>query len=863
MNRITEIIHIMKLLSFLGKIIYVGITDLIHRRYQGLGLLIVCLTLGTFTLITTKLIIHDIRNSLEQEKKTIIGGNISFSLHYGEATKAEKEFFQRFGEYALTYEKRGIVQAKDGSIKTTAEIKAIDRHYPLFGTLELLDSLHNNVNFQTKLTNTTYPAYADADLLKRLTVQIGDTITLGNVTLTLIDTIVNEPDALSSSFQLAPRLIIPHNALKNSGLMRENNSIIKRYKLKIAPDKNSDTPSIVQKFKEEFTAERWNIRHTEAMSNRIVRIVDNFDQFMLFVSYTAFILAGTGIAIIVRNYLNIRQHYFAALCLADAPRSFVNGVLIVQLMSCTAIAIIVAFGFGTLIWQLLLPTIETYIKLELGHNFSAIPYLETLLITIIFGIVSTFPVFIFLYRSNLRRLISRNLAAISVWQYFTRWDYCVYTLLLTTCIGLLLIFSTDLRFGLMYMGALIGGYIFLWFSATGLIYLLKRYAPYLSFPIIGITLAYLQSSRQSTLINIIVLGIFFSLFSALLIVNANIERIFSTEDKKTTVDYFFLDISRSEVTPFKQFFTSQKNTQKLSVAPMLRGRILAINDTAIDQLNIPNEIRWVVENSRGVSYASALPTHNKLVTGKWWEADYNGAPLVSFEHDIAQKMGIKLGDTITLSINGKKIRATIANTRKLQWRGFNINFVMIFSPHTFANAPVNYIATLSLNDRSRSDFLQSFMTQFPYTTFVNIQQVVKRVAQLNNAFQYSVLAISAVIFLSGLLTLIGVISSQLSITMKQTAIFRMLGITRKQITQVTLLQYIIYGLIAAFISIFIGIMAGWFVVDFIMRLEFFIPFYDILTIAFMCLTINTIIALYLSYHLCGIKTSRYLSQDIR
>ena len=60
-----------------------------------------------------------------------------------------------------------------------------------------------------------------------------------------------------------------------------------------------------------------------------------------------------------------------------------------------------------------------------------------------------------------------------------------------------------------------------------------------------------------------------------------------------------------------------------------------------------------------------------------------------------RELGLKLGDTITVNILGRNVTARIASFRTVKWETMGINFVMVFSPNTFAGAPHAWIATLT------------------------------------------------------------------------------------------------------------------------------------------------------------------------
>ena len=73
--------------------------------------------------------------------------------------------------------------------------------------------------------------------------------------------------------------------------------------------------------------------------------------------------------------------------------------------------------------------------------------------------------------------------------------------------------------------------------------------------------------------------------------------------------------------------------------------------------------------------------------GDWWGADYSGPPAVSFEKQIADGLGLKVGDEITVNVLGRNFTARIANLRSVDWNSLGINFVLVFSPGAFRGAP--------------------------------------------------------------------------------------------------------------------------------------------------------------------------------
>src|SRR5262249_61851060 len=133
----------------------------------------------------------------------------------------------------------------------------------------------------------------------------------------------------------------------------------------------------------------------------------------------------------------------------------------------------------------------------------------------------------------------------------------------------------------------------------------------------------------------------------------------------------------------------------LGRVPMLGGRLAAANGTPAETLKPPPDVTWALQSDRGITYGDTVPAGSRLVEGEWWQPHYQGPPLVSFEKRIADGLGLKLGDAVTVNVLGRNLTATVANLRAVEWQNLGINFVMGFSPATFRGAPHSHIATLT------------------------------------------------------------------------------------------------------------------------------------------------------------------------
>ena len=197
--------------------------------------------------------------------------------------------------------------------------------------------------------------------------------------------------------------------------------------------------------------------------------------------------------------------------------------------------------------------------------------------------------------------------------------------------------------------------------------------------------------------------------------------------------------------------------------PMLRGRIVAANGIKAEDLKPGEGSAWVLRGDRGITYAATVPEGSRLVAGEWWAADYAGTPLVSLENRTATDLNLKIGDTVTVNVLGRNVTARIANLRAVDWQSLGINFVMVFSPGTFAGAPHTDIATLTFGDggspAEETALIKALADIFPTVSAVRVKEALDAVDRLVSNLLAALRGASAVTLVAAALVLGGALAA--------------------------------------------------------------------------------------------------------
>ena len=204
--------------------------------------------------------------------------------------------------------------------------------------------------------------------------------------------------------------------------------------------------------------------------------------------------------------------------------------------------------------------------------------------------------------------------------------------------------------------------------------------------------------------------------------------------------------------------------------------------------------------------------------------DYNGPPLVSFEKKIAEGLGLKLGDPVTVNVLGRNITVKIANLRTLDWQNLGINFVMVFSPHAFDGAPHTHLATLTYPDggtpAQEAAIIRAVAEKYPMVTTVRVKDALDAIGAIIGNLVLAIRGASALTLLVAALVLGGALAAGHRHRVYDAVILKTLGATRLRLFAAYTIEYLLLGAATAVFGVLSGSLAGWLIVTELMHLKF-------------------------------------------
>jgi putative ABC transport system permease protein len=381
----------------------------------------------------------------------------------------------------------------------------------------------------------------------------------------------------------------------------------------------------------------------------------------------------------------------------------------------------------------------------------------------------------------------------------------------------------DQRVAAIYVAAASGAFVLLRLVALGLMALAAR-LPHARTTSLRMAVANIHRPGSLTQTVVLSLGLGIALLVTVVEIDANLRRQFAEELPARAPSFFFLDIPSAELPRFTDFVRTRAPGATLEEVPMLRGRIVSANGIPADRLRPKGDTGWVLQSDRGITYADAVPQGSRLVAGSWWTPDYTGPPLVSFEQHIADGLGLKIGDPVTVNILGRDITARIANLRRVDWESLGINFVMVFSPNALRGAPHTHIATLTFADGGTAGeegaMLRAVAQAFPMVSTVRVKDALEAIAAIVANLLLAIRGASALTLVSAALVLGGALAAGHRHRLYDAVILKTLGATRPRLIATYGIEYLLLGAATAVFAVLAGSLAGWAIVAQIMHLRF-------------------------------------------
>ncbi|MBG0811673.1 ABC transporter permease [Methylosinus sp. H3A] len=791
---------------------------------RGFGVFIACIVIGVAAISGVGAVSRSLAEGLAREGRTILGGDVSVATTMRRLAPQEREFFERYGRVCEIALMRAMARAVDGEA-TLVEIKAVDSVYPGAGAVELAPA--RPLAEALRQGDGAFGLVADSTLIARLDLKIGDKVKIGAAAFTLTAELASEPDKLAGGFGFGARVLMSQDALRATGLVQPG--AVARWLTRIslggagAVASDAEVERFVTALTAAFPDAGWDLRKRDAVSPQFSRNQERFTQLLTLVALTALVAGGAGVANAVAGFVAKKRDAFAIMKALGAPASRVFVMALVEVLLVAGLAVVGGLALGATFPYLADFALSASVPLPFSPSVDArslgVGAAYGLLVALIFAL----PPLGRAYGTPVARLLRDEAEEKAPPRGFLLASFAAATALIV----LVMVSAGDKKLAATYIVATAAAFALLR-GVAALVVRAARRISHVPDARLRHAIGNIRRPKSLAATLIVSIGVTQTLLVALALIEGSIHAELFQAQKSRTPSFYFVDVAKEQVDEFTPFLASFAADSRVEHVPMMRGRIVAVKGVRAENLKPPEEIAWALEGDRGVTFSAAPPKGSDIVAGGWWGTERSGPPLVSLEARVAEGLGVEIGDEMVVNVLGRDVAARVANLRRVDWRSYGINFMMVFSPDAFADAPYSEIFTVAFADRDDpvrdKRLVREVAARFPQVAALRVKDALEAVEKIADQLTFAARAAAGLAIVTAALALGSAVAASQRGRQRDAIVLKTLGATRGWLTSAFALEFALLGIVAGIFSVVAGAGAAGFILVALMKMEFvFLP----------------------------------------
>lgn len=741
-----------------------------------------------------------------------------------------------------------IVEARNEAITTSAmarpsdpanqsvrfvELKGIEPPFPLVGEFFLEDG--KPFNFSLIENNG---AVAAKIVVEEMGLKIGDKIRVGEGEFQIRGVFSEEPGG-TGGFRLGGRVFIEKTAFDEAGITRNTSRVRRRILYR-----TSDNPTaLVKQLRETLRGSTVQVQSYRETQENLSAQFDRTENYLSLTGLLILVLGGIGVWNVARVFVEQKRRTVAVLKCLGASGSKIITVYLLQIFTLGLAGsffgvFLAQCGLWFTKWQLAADLPE---KMAYNVNFPVAwqGVLLGVMISLLFSALPLLQVRNIKPKLLLRDENNANLRRLD-------WTKTLFgAVSLAGLLGLAIWQAGSIQVGIFFLAGLAVTSLVLYAAAALLTWLLRKTGNFGTFSIRQAVNSLYRPGNQTRIILLAVgLGAFVVL--AVQSLQANLVREFDFTRNSRLPSLFFVDVQKSQIEDLRRLI-EEKAAEKPEVTPTVRARIAFINGEPIDyQQAEVRQQQGQIGREFAVTYRPNMDDNESILDGEWWGPEGSDVPEVSVEEEMAKRLKVTAGDSITFDISGRRITTRVGSVRKIDLRNTRTAFVFVFAPGVLEKAPQTFAATVlrRIPATERQRLQREAVDKFPNVQIFDVADIVATVQKLVNNFVLAISFVGSFVILSGLLILIGSVALTKSQRIYENAILKTLGAQRLTLASILVAEYGLLGILAGFIGSGFAVLLSYSVSRFILDIEWsFDPVLTVLGVVITALLVTIVGAL--------------------
>lgn len=669
-----------------------------------------------------------------------------------------------------------------------ASVKAVGEGYPLRGRLRVRERLDAQDDAEAEGIPPPGEAWTDPQLALALGLDVGDEIELGDRTFRIGRIISLEPDRGTGFVNFAPRLMIAEVDLESTGLLgpasRASWSLMAS---------GEPAPIAALQARLEDRLERGQRLQTVTDGRpELSSTLRRAEQFLSLVALLTALIAAVAVALGARRFAQRHIDGCAVMKAVGLSQPRLVRILGAELLWIALVGGLAGAALGWGLHFLLVSAAAPLVAVPLPPA-PAWPAVRAVVASVV--LLVGFGAWPFVRMAGVppMRVLRRELGPVGG----LAWGGAL--LALACFAGLMLWFAGDRRLAILALGGFAAGGLVFVLAGIGTVRAvaaLRGFAGPMRSPTWRLAIASWARRRDASVAQVVALAIGMMALMLLTVTRTDLIEGWKRATPPDAPNRFVINIQPDQRVRVEERLAGAGIGEPM-LFPMIRGRLVSIDGRPVDAADYDDDrAQRMVQREFNLSYMAEPPSHNAIVAGRWFDPD---AAEVSFEAGIMETLGLRLGDRIGFDIAGRRIEAELTSAREVAWDSMQVNFFAILSPGLVAQMPQTWITAYHQPEKGeRID--RELVREMPNLTVFDVGNILRQVQEMLGQVIRAVQVLFMLTLVAGVAVLYGALAVSRDERLREAALMRALGASRRQLSVAQLIEIAVSGALAGLLA---------------------------------------------------------------
>ena len=784
-------------------------------------LFLITLVLSLATYLTLDSIQQSVDTYINDNQRALVGGDLILNSKQDWPSEILAQV-ETVADTQIVYDYQFSAMVVTDEQTLLASVKAVSPAYPLYGEAELASG--QPLWQQLSAANVVVAP----EVLNSLNASVGDQITIGDAEFIISDVLTKEPDRPLTAFGFGGRVLMHQDALAATNLLGQRSRINYRIELAGAPELMAVQRDKLTQILNNYP----DIELSDAKSadTSVSRISDNVLMFLKLLVIAVLLLSAVAMYGVITAFVTKQQSSNAIRLALGEPlkslkRSYYQLLIVTTIIACVA-AVIVSFG----LLKVGQPYLIAILPADVGLAINPISAIKTIIIALVLTLLIAQRGLSTLSSTKPATLLNQGASTNSQnLPWYRSLPLLWYGLML---VGLYVFFAYEVNSLLLGAQLLIGLTAFVaifWLLARGWLWLLTKFAKHSNISWMQrIAIHNLARKGNQSALFFVTLSLSVAVLTLITTLNHSINAQFINAYPEDAPNLFLLDIQSDQHDEINNIIAAP-----VSYYPVIRARVVTANNIPVQDIE-PADGFDDPARVFNLSYADTV-MDTEFITDAV-ENDKLYTPIKTSDNDPAQTvaplsildtaaslLNVGMGDQVRFNIQGIEIVGQITSIRSRYEKGPSPYFYFLFEPKVLAAAPQIQFATAHVAAEDIPKLQGQLVREFPAVTTIDGTAIAQQVQELVVQMSRLVYVFTLLALLTGIMVLISSLLSTSQDRMKDSASFRLLGMQKRDLYMLNILELGILGISAALFAVIIANIGAWAAITQWFNLRFSVP----------------------------------------